>query len=200
MIEKAIIDSDFAIKLGRFKKIRLLEELIPEFCQLLYIHRYVYRNEVLIPARVKEQLNSLLEQEKAIIVDRNLVAQQGAITLAVYDATQSLLLESMRGSRKYGKNWGEIVSLAAARAVNIPYLLSDERYLQEIIDEHINIDADDSTDIQVIRISDFIQWMKEQQYPRRKAKMVWLAAGYSADSFSALWPVQAMKSKLQGQH
>ncbi len=45
----AILDADFAIKVGRFKNVNIIEEIIPRFVEVLYIHKYVYDNEILTP-------------------------------------------------------------------------------------------------------------------------------------------------------
>jgi len=37
----ALLDADFAIKLGRVESQNIIEDIIPEFVELLYIHRHV---------------------------------------------------------------------------------------------------------------------------------------------------------------
>ncbi len=51
--EMAIIDTSFALDLGELEKYRILEEYIPRFIGMLYVHRYVYENEILFPEKVK---------------------------------------------------------------------------------------------------------------------------------------------------
>jgi len=183
----AIIDADFAIKLGRFKRIKLLEELVPQFIGVVYVHEYVYGNEILTPQEVKLQINALIVKGHAKVVDRNFVRQNNPDAVVIYDATQALLYENLPGTEKYQKNWGEVVSLAFAKAMGVPIFLSDEAKLQGVIDEFLNLD-EDYTDypgnIQVIRVRDFVDWMKQAGLSRKLGKMVWLASGYSADVFN----------------
>lgn len=38
----AILDADFAIKVGRIKKYNILEDILPNYIGKLLIHEYVY--------------------------------------------------------------------------------------------------------------------------------------------------------------
>jgi hypothetical protein len=58
-------------------------------------------------------------------------------------------------TRENGKNWGETVSVAFAFASGIPFILSDERELQELLNKELNSGTD--KDILVIRLRDFIR-------------------------------------------
>ncbi|UZH06065.1 hypothetical protein [Heyndrickxia coagulans] len=65
--DKAILDTDFALKLERVQKINALEKYLPFLIGHTYVHRYVYENEILIPKRTKVQINHLIEKGKASI-------------------------------------------------------------------------------------------------------------------------------------
>lgn len=110
-------------------------------------------------------------------------------------------MQSQDTSTRVGrKNWGEIVSLAAAKALNIPVLLSDEGRLQELIDETINSGTAESPatgDIKIFRIYDFICLMRDLQYDRRAALWVWLHSGRKEEATfrkqkfqKNIWPSQ----------
>ncbi|MEN6326738.1 MAG: hypothetical protein ABFD18_11110 [Syntrophomonas sp.] len=85
------------------------------------------------------------------------------------------------------KNWGEIVSIAFAKAVGINYFLSDESGLQEIIDEHINLDMEGTDDIRVIRVEDFFEWMKDAGVERKVIKLAWLFYENLKDHTTKKW-------------
>ncbi|GAA3328669.1 hypothetical protein GCM10020331_073580 [Ectobacillus funiculus] len=60
---KAILDADFAIKLGRLKKYKVIEEILPQYVGTLLIHEYVYHHEVLTPKEAKEQIDALIQKK-----------------------------------------------------------------------------------------------------------------------------------------
>ncbi len=70
MIKNAILDSDFAIRLGNVKFARALEEIIPITIEKLFIHEHVFSKEILYPQTVKEQLKSLVNRGNSLIVNR----------------------------------------------------------------------------------------------------------------------------------
>ncbi|MGG1618818.1 hypothetical protein ACIFQM_07500 [Paenibacillus sp. NRS-1782] len=72
------------------------------------------------------------------------------------------------------KTGGEIVSTAYAFASGIPYILSDERELQELLDKELNSGTD--KDIIVVRLRDFIVGMKEKGLSRKEAYAMWCFA------------------------
>lgn len=172
-IDKAIIDADFALKLGRLQKYRILEVYLPECIELLYIHEHVYMNEILIPPIVKGQIDKLVENGQAQIVNRSLIAAENPDGLDIYDETQELLRHNIKDTVVGHKNWGEIVSIAFCKAMEINYFLSDESKLQEIIDEHINLDMEGTESIRVIRVTDFFGWMREAGVERKVIKVAW---------------------------
>ena len=99
----------------------------------------------------------------------------------------------MKETRQDGKNWGEILSLSYAKAIGIPYILSDESKLQEVINLVLNLGDDEVSnpdDIKVLRISDFIMLMKSSgNFPRKFAKATWVASGLPKHTFDThLWP------------
>jgi hypothetical protein len=172
--DKAIIDADFALKLGQLEKYRILEVYLPECVELLYIHEHVYNNEILMPPTVKEQIDSLIQNGRAQIVNRNFIATKKPEAVSIYDEIQDLLQQNIIDTVAGHKNWGEIVSIAFSKALGINYFLSDESRLQEIIDEHINLDMEGTDNIRVIRVADFFQWMRDAGVERKVIKLAWL--------------------------
>ena len=74
----AILDADFAIKLGRLKKYKIIEDILPVYVEKLLIHEYVYENEVLTPKEAKEQIDTLIINGRAEIVNEYTIARLGA--------------------------------------------------------------------------------------------------------------------------
>lgn len=52
--EEAMLDTDFALKLEKVQRFNAIEQYIPQLINNLYIYRYVYDNEILIPKRTKK--------------------------------------------------------------------------------------------------------------------------------------------------
>ena len=175
----AIIDTDFALKIGQMKDERIIETVIPTFCNKLYIHKYVYENEILTPPIVKEQIDFLHKQGNAIVVDQTFLSNLKGNYELIYEQTRDLLKENLGDDTNYRKNWGEIVSLAFAKAIGIKAFLSDEKGLQGIVDDHLNIG--DENDILVIRIQDFVLWMKDNGFDRKSCKQLWIISSESKD-------------------
>jgi hypothetical protein len=198
IVDRAIMDADFALKMGNAKLINAIQEVIPKVVGQLFVHEHVYNNEILFPASVKSELDRLIEQGRAQIVNRQNVAGEGQSHLFVYDETVSLLEKVIDESLPGKKNWGEIVSIAYARAVGIPIFLSDESALQEVVDNHINTGNNAPGDISIIRISDFIGWMRKAQLDRKSAMIVWLASGKPKEYFRReLWPAVVSTPNIQ---
>lgn len=173
-VNKAIIDADFALKLGQLEKYRILETYLPESVELLYVHEHVYNNEILMPPIVKAQIEKLIQNGRAQIVDRNLIAAENPEALDIYDETQDLLSQNMEDTVIGHKNWGEIVSLAFCKAMGINHFLSDESKLQDIIDQHLNLNMNGTDNIRVIRVTDFLICLKEAGVDRKVIKLAWL--------------------------
>ena len=79
MLVDAIIDADIAIKLGRFEKVKVIEKYIPRLVGVLYIHRHVYDKEIQEPSIAKEQIDTLIKNGHAIIVDVNTLNQEDPV-------------------------------------------------------------------------------------------------------------------------
>ncbi len=94
----AIIDADFAIKAAWIKKYNVIEEIISEFIETLYIHRYVYENEVYIPPAAKQQINNLIKIKKAVVVDREYIYGINPTKEVVYEGTITLLEKLLKDS------------------------------------------------------------------------------------------------------
>lgn len=193
MIKNAILDSDFALRLGNVKFTRALEEIIPITIETLYIHEYVFSKEILYPQTVKEQLKSLVNRGNSLIVNRETILNECPERVVTYDNTIKLLRDHIKDTRSNGKNWGEILSLSYAKVMGVSYILSDESKLQGVIDLVLNLGDEEIANldnIKVLRLSDFIKIMKcSGNFQRKFAKATWVACGLSAHTFDTqLWP------------
>lgn len=191
--EAAIIDASFALDIGELEKSQIIEEFIPRFIGTLYVHKYVYDNEILFPASVKNQINRLIAQGRALIVNQDYIRNNKPECEVIYRQTQQLLLDNLQDTKAGQKNWGEVVSLAFAKAMGITIFLCSERHLQEVADEYLNLNEDEgmtSDKICVTGVKDFVGWMKEINAPRKTAKLVWLKGNFSKGEFDQeFWPV-----------
>jgi hypothetical protein len=186
----AIIDADFALKIGKTQQIKAIQDIVPKLIGLLFVHEHVYNNEILFPASVKGEIDKLICQGRAQVVSRQNVADAGMTNLFVYDETVNLLESVINETMPGKKNWGEIVSIAYARAMGVSFFLSDETALQGILDEHVNSD-DDPNNIHIIRILDFIYWMKKADIERKISLVVWVASGKPKEYFqNEIWPAK----------
>lgn len=180
----AILDADFAIKVGRIKKYNILEDILPNYIGKLLIHEYVYENEVLSPRGAKNQIDALIQKSRAEIVNEETIAKMGKLALTIYENTIEKL-RRVKNTRENGNHWGEIVSIAFAQTVNIPYFLSDETGQQSFINENF------SSPIQVVRIEDLVRTIKETGGKRKEALLIWTIAGYGKERFNDdLWPLE----------
>jgi hypothetical protein len=173
-IDKVIIDADFTLKLGKLNKYKIIEDYLPEYAEQIYIHEHIYRNEILNPPSVRYQIDKLIENGRAIIVNRNYILAENPEAVVIYEDTQDLLSQNIEESVDGHKNWGEIVSIAFANSMGINYFLSDESKLQRIIDEHVNVRSEGPNCIRVIRVTDFLSWMKEAGVERRVIRTAWM--------------------------
>ncbi len=190
--QAAILDADFAIRVGQTEVINVIGELLPQFCTTLYVHRYVFENEILFPPLVRQRITALIEAGLAAIVDREYIERQGdSLAAAVYDETVQLLGSVDPDTKVRGKNWGEVVSLALAKAMNIPVFLSDESGAQSLVDEYLNLSEEmpeAAGNILVVRVRDFVAWMRDKGLPRKQGRVLWIAAGKPRDGFDRIWP------------
>ena len=187
----AILDADFAIKVGKTEVINVIGDLLPKFCGKLYVHRHVFENEILFPSLVKQRINGLLSANLAEVVDRESVEQRGGpLALEVYDATVEMLRNADEKTEENGKNWGEVVSLALAKALNFPVFLSDETGAQLLADEYLNLreKQEDEKNIRVVRIEDFVLWMRDNGLARKQGKVLWRVAEKFPEKFDRIWP------------
>ncbi|KIO68071.1 hypothetical protein B4166_2315 [Caldibacillus thermoamylovorans] len=108
----------------------------------------------------------------------------GKLALTIYENTIEKL-RRVKNTRENGNHWGEIVSIAFAQTVNIPYFLSDETGQQSFINENF------SSPIQVVRIEDLVRTIKETGGKRKDALLIWTIAGYGKERFNDdLWPLE----------
>lgn len=78
---------------------------------------------------------------------------------------------------------GEIVSIAFAQTVNVPYFLSDETDQQSFINENL------SSPVQVVRIENFIQAIRESGGNG--------LGGYLDFTFNPLYRVNVLATNLE---
>lgn len=201
-ITEAFIDADFAIKVGQFLKRDVIVDVLPKLVGVLFIHEYVFEKEILIPQRVKDQLNVLVQMGRAKIVDHPAIDEISPDAFHLYQETIKVLA-SLDETKSEGKHWGEVVTLAAAKVLNVPFMLSDESRLQMLVDDAINSNNPNRNspgDIQVYRISDMIKAMREIGEDRKTAMAIWLLSGNKADANRRkeifkreLWPFEQMQ-------
>lgn len=151
-----------------------MQDILPLCVDILFVHEHVYNNEILFPSTVKVQIDALIDSGLAVVVSRSYVTAQKPEVLIIYDEIQHLLDQNITDSAAGHKNWGEILSLAFAKSMGVNYFLSDESYMQEIVDEYLNGDMGDIDNIQVIRVADFLSRLKEIGVERKTVKTVWL--------------------------
>ncbi|MGE7869294.1 hypothetical protein ACQKNO_24520 [Bacillus paramycoides] len=193
--ENAMLDTDFALKMEKVRKINAIEEYIPKLVGHLYIHHYVYENEILVPRRVKEQIDKLVFLGRATIVDAETIKKEDPVSAMLYQQSIHLLETSDPDTRENGKNWGETVSVAYAHIKGIRYILSDEKSLQEVIDDKINSGSEN--DIKVVRLVDFICGMKEKNLSRKDAFAIWNFAHQDKDDPKKLeWAKSVFRENL----
>lgn len=182
-----IVDADFCIKVGASPKYRYLEKVLAELADKVYIHRIVY-DEIMIPACVKEQVDSLKNQGVLELLDENNLTSSEKI---VYQGIYNKLANMMINPKRPKKNRGETCSLAMAKTKSIPYFATDEKDLQPIIDKLLNTGLDD---ISCIRIEDVIRRIKSGElegFKRKEAKILWYLAGKNRNIFDKdIWPVE----------
>jgi len=67
------------------------------------------------------------------------------------------------------------VSLALTKALNFPVFLSDEAGAQLLADEYLNLreKQEDEKNIRVVRIEDFVLWMRDNSLARKQGKVLW---------------------------
>ena len=182
-----IVDADFCIKVGASPKYRYLEKLLGELADNVYIHKVTY-DEIIIPACAKDQIDSLIENGIIKILDEK---DLNVIEQKVYAGSYNLLAKVMLNASNPNKNKGETCALAMAKALSIPYFVTDEKCLQNIIDRVLNTGVDD---IVCIRIEDVILKMRSGElagYKRKEAKVLWRLAGKNTEIFDKkIWPVE----------
>ena len=186
MYEKIIVDADLCLKLGNSEKYEFLYELLPIISKNIYIHTHVY-GEVRFPKSAKDQLDKLINEGKAKMVNEN---ELSTIERVVYDNTYNNLARVMLNPNNPNKNKGETCSLAYAKAKSIPIFATDEKELQGIIDSQLNTGIDDIT---CVRLIDIIKMAKggSIDIPRKKCKAIWRIAGNTNDYFDViLWPIE----------
>lgn len=187
-LKTIIIDADFCIKVGGSPKYPYLEKVLAEVAEKVYVHKYVYEEEILTPASAKAQLDELKKHGILEVINEDGLSENAR---EVYDGTYNMLARVMLNPNEPRKNQGEVCSLSMAKAKAIPYFVTDEKDLQPIIDEKLNNGIEDG-DIQCIRIEDIIVKIKNneiQGFSRKAAKVLWMLAGKNKEDFdNSIWP------------
>ncbi len=172
-LDKVLLDADICFKLGRFEKSKFIERIIPHVAHRVFIHEYVYEQELLTLDTGKPQLEALVKAEIVTVLKEDQLSDNDKKS---YDNTVTLLCQVMKGKDFFYDNQhrGEILSLAMAKTVNIPIFVTDERNLQPIIDSKLNTGL--SNDIRVFRLIDLIFFIKNNLdigIKRKEAKILW---------------------------
>lgn len=191
-----ILDADICLKLGGYDGIQVLEKIIPLVSKKAYIHKYVYNEELLIPAKVKKQLKKLIEKEQLVKIDED---DLEAVERMMYESNVQILCKAMKGTEQLvdSEHKGEIISLAMAKVLDIPIFMSDEKDLQPIIDLKLNTGI--GSKINVFRLQHVITWIKNNpncEVTRKDARKIWCGAydkkkiDFYKDRFNQeLWPL-----------
>jgi hypothetical protein len=170
--DKIIIDSDICMKLGNFTRVPdALYNIIQGITNSAYVHEYVYKEEMIIKI---EQLERLIEEGFVRIinpkVDFSLPLQE-----TMYTESLEILFDEIVGiklpSYPRGEHYGEVYSLAAAKALGIPIFMSDESSLNQVIKRVLNTGIDD---ISVARLKDIILWIHDNGFSRSDAKAIYI--------------------------
>lgn len=169
MLEKAMVDADFCIKLGGSEKYRFLSEVLPLLSNEVYMHQHAY-GEVMYPISAKRQLDDLINNGVVRIVHQNMLSPSDR---AVYDSSYKVLERVMINPTRPNKNKGEVCSLSYAKSMGISYFVSDESLLQPLVDKHLNTGI--GKDIKCIRIRDVIEMIRTGEIclSRKHAKAIW---------------------------
>lgn len=185
MYEKMIVDADLCIKLGGSKKYAFLLDILPTLAEKIYMHSHAFC-EVLMPESARKQLETLVFQQKVMIVNETELDPQNR---CLYDIIYKQLANLMLDPRRPNKNRGEVCSLAYAKVKAIPVFATDERDLQPIIDLILNTGLND---VHCLRIIDIVNLAKagEIDLPRKSAKAIWVISGKNkADFDHSIWPL-----------
>lgn len=193
--DTVILDADICLKLGRYDGIQVLEKVIPLVSKKAYIHKYIYNEEILVPAKVKKQLDRLIEKGQLVKIDEDDLDVVGKM---IYNSNVQILCKAMKGTEELvnSEHKGEIVSLAMAKVLDIPIFMSDEKDLQPIIDMKLNTGI--GSKIHVFRLQHLIEWMKDNPHcevSRKDARKIWCGAydrnkidSYKDKFNQELWP------------
>lgn len=183
-----ILDADISIKIGGYKKYKFLEEILPKIGERIYIHEYVYNNEILTPKIAKEQIDNLIKEGVVELLSENSLDR---LDKKIYISTVNKLKKVMIGTEEEGKNWGEVLSISMAKVKGIPYFMSDEGELESIINNNVNIGSSD--DIKVIRVRQLIELFRDNPQigiNRKTAKAIWRSTGNSNEYFDKkIWVI-----------
>jgi len=189
-----MLDADMCFKLGGYEREDVLGLILPSMADRAFIHEYVWEQEILQPAIVRDRLNRLIDSGFISIARKSDLQGLDAI---VYEGTVNLLAAAMVGQSNPRKNFGEVVTLAMAHTIGVPILLSDERNLQTIVDVKLNTGSE--SDIKIIRLRDVVEWIKNHPscgIDRKTAKKIWCGScdrkwfeRYKEEFDTILWPL-----------
>lgn len=153
-----------------------------------YMHRYVYEDEILTPKNAKIQIDALIDKGIIEIIDENYLS---SIDKKIYEEIKEKLKWAMIGTKENGKNWGEVLSLSMAKTLSIPFFMSDESELKNIVDKYLNTGTD--YDINIIRVKDLVECIRDNPecgINRKLAKVLWVGTGKNKSEFdNVIWRI-----------
>lgn len=153
--DSIILDADIYYKLVQFEEIKAFTNVVSNLSDNVYIHEYVYSEEILTK---KQQLEELISIGKLKVLHPKDILDK--IGTSVYEDTLKILCEQYIGIStppKRHDHLGEVYSLALAKAMGISIFLSDEGGLKPIIKRLLNTGIND---INIYRLKNVIYWIK----------------------------------------
>lgn len=168
--DNLILDADIYYKLVQFDEIKAFTKIVSNLADNVYIHEYVYSEEILTK---RAQLEELISIGKLQVLHPKEVLDK--ISTKIYEDSFKILCEEYIGSNpppKRHDHLGEAYSLALAKAMGISVFLSDEGGLKPIIKRLLNTGIND---INIYRLKSVIYWIKfnpECGITRHEAKKI----------------------------
>lgn len=173
LFEKIILDADICTKLGGFERVPdALYKVVTLITHKAYIHHYVLDEEVLTK---RVQIERLISENIVEVLNPDVILTD-ILTQSIYCETKTKLFKELVGESepksKKGDHFGEVYSLAIAKALSIPVFMSDEGNLQPIVNRLLNTGIND---ISVFRLKNIIIWMRDNpgcKFSRQDAKAI----------------------------
>lgn len=171
----SFIDTDIIIKVGNFPERKMLSEVLLSFGYELYIHEYIFHEEVIFKDSAMVQLQEMLSNGKLIIMSESDLSKD---ELNEYNAALQLLADELEVNlhSKRSRDAGEVKSMAMAYAKGFEYFISDDRKAKVAANRYLqNLDG---SYLKTIQMRDVIVQIKENsdllQITRRSARKLFL--------------------------